>query len=55
MPFDLTNAPAVFMNLMHRVFKPYLDHFVMVFIDDVFVYSKTRENHERYLRMFRSS
>nr|GFB85535.1 putative reverse transcriptase domain-containing protein [Tanacetum cinerariifolium] len=51
MPFWLTIAPTVFMDLMNRVFHEYLDKFVIVFIDDILVYSKTREEHEDHIRI----
>ncbi|KAL0409460.1 UNVERIFIED_CONTAM: Transposon Ty3-G Gag-Pol polyprotein [Sesamum radiatum] len=51
MPFGLTNAPTAFMDLMNRVFKPYLDRFVVVFINDIQVYSASDKMHEEHLRV----
>ena len=51
MSFELTNAPATFIDLMTGIFRPYLDSFVIVFIDDILIYSRTKEEHEHQLRI----
>ena len=51
MSFRLTNVPAAFMDLMNRVFRPFLDRFVIVFIDDILVYSKSKAEHAMHLRL----
>ena len=51
MSFELTNTPAIFTDLMNHVFKSFLDHFVIVFIDDILVYSKCEPEHEYHLRI----
>ena len=50
-PFKLKNAPTTFMDLMPRVFQPYLDRFVVVFVDDILIYSKSKGDHEDHLRI----
>jgi hypothetical protein len=50
-PFGLSNAPVVFMCLMNGFFKNYLDNFLIVFLDDILIYSKSKEEHEKHLRM----
>ncbi|MCI47374.1 reverse transcriptase, partial [Trifolium medium] len=51
MPFGVTNSPAIFMDYMNRLFHPFLDKFVVVFIDDILVYSKSEEEHEEHLHL----
>ena len=51
MSFSLINSPTAFMTLMNKVFQPYLDKFMIVFIDDILVYSRNREEHEQHLRI----
>ena len=51
MPFGLMNAPTAFMDLMHKVFQPYLDQFVVVFVDNILIYFKSKEEHETHLRI----
>ena len=51
MPFELTNAPVIFMDLTNRVFKEYLDCFVIVFIDDILIYLMSLEEHDIHLKL----
>ncbi len=51
MPFGVTNGPAVFMDAMNHIFRPYLDQFVELFIDYILVYSKTPHEHEEHLKI----
>jgi len=51
MPFGVTNAPTVFMDYMNRIFRPFLDKFVVVFINDILIYSRTQEEHAEQLRL----
>ena len=51
MPFGLTNAPTAFMDLINHVFRPYVDQFVVVFINDILMYSNDREDHDTHLQV----
>ena len=50
LPFGLTNAPATFMHLMQSIFQPHLDDFVIVFLDDILIYSKTLDDHKKHVK-----
>ena len=51
MPFGLTNASVAFMDMMNRIYQPYLDHFLVVFVDDILIYSKSQEEHGHHLHL----
>jgi len=51
MPFGVTNALAIFMDYMNRIFRPWLDKFIVVFIDDILIYSRNRDEHAEHLRV----
>ena len=51
MLFGLTNAPTIFMDYMNRLFRPYLDKFVVVFVDDILIYWRIKEEHEEHLKV----
>ena len=50
LPFGLTNAPATFMTLMNDIFREYLDQFIVIYLDDILIYSKTKEDHIQHIR-----